>query len=158
MITEGLPVQNYHLDNGSKTEHLIGFLGFILITTVLFFSFFWVKDFLHLVSIPEPSSLSVTNISNRSFTITWKTNTDTNGYILYSPYPESLDQKAYDNEVVGKKMLAYETKKHVVTLTNLNPDTYYYYKIVSEEKQISSIGEKLFEPVKTTLLSPFFEL
>jgi len=156
MITEGLPVQNYHFYNGSKTEHLIGFFGFILIASLLFFSFFWIKGFLHLVSIPEPRSLLVTNVSNRSFTITWETSADADGYILYGLYPESLDQKAYDNKVLGKKMFMYETKDHVVTLTNLNPDTYYYYKIVSGKKQISSIGEKLFEPVKTTLLSPFF--
>jgi len=103
MTTEGLSVQNYHFDNSSKTENIIGFFSFILIATVLFFSFFWVKDFLRFGSIPEPSLLSVTNISNQSFTVTWKTTTNTNGYILYGRSPESLYQKAYDNKVMSEK-------------------------------------------------------
>ena len=157
MTTEGLSVQNYHFDNSSKTENIIGFFSFILIATVLFFSFFWAKDFLRFGSIPEPSLLSVTNISNQSFTVTWKTTTSANGYILYGRSPESLYQKAYDNKVMSEKILEYETKEHTVTLTNLNPDTYYYYKIVSEGKHMDSIDGELFEPVRTALLSPFFD-
>lgn len=158
MITGGLSVQNYHFEKNSKAEHLIGLFGFILIAMVILFSFFWAKDFLWLGSIPEPKSLSITNISNRSFTITWKTNTDTNGYVLYSLSPDILDQKAYDNKATNKNIFEYKTKKHAVTLTNLNPDTYYYYKIVSEGENVGSISGKLFEPVKTTLLSPFFNI
>lgn len=157
MTTEGLPVQQYQFENNSRAELFIGFLGFLLIGIVLFFSFFWAKDVLRLGSIPEPTSLAVTNISNNSFTVAWETNANADGYILYGVTPKKLVQKAYDNKAIGEKVTDFKTKVHAVTLTNLNPDTHYYYKIVSGSEQIDSIRGNLFKPVKTTLFSPFIE-
>src|SRR3989344_2646503 len=77
-----------------------------------------------------PKRLSLTNISDTKTTITWQSDTQTTGEILYG-LTSDLDQKepdARDQKNLSPRL------SHFVELTNLSPNTTYYYKVKSQNE------------------------
>ena len=68
----------------------------------------------------------VTNVDDKSFTVSWVTSTDEEGYVNYDTSTESLDNTAYDDR--GQ---ATSDDTHHVTISGLSAGTTYYYEVVS---------------------------
>ena len=68
----------------------------------------------------------VTNVDDKSFTVSWVTSTDEEGYVNYDTSTESLDNTAYDDR--GQ---ATSDDTHHVTISGLRVSRKYYYEIVS---------------------------
>lgn len=75
----------------------------------------------------KPVHLKVSNLTQNSATISWLTNAETSGFIVYGP-TESLDLKEKEASI---------SNIHHITLTNLKENTTYYFKI--------GVGEKTYD-------------
>jgi hypothetical protein len=102
----------------------------------------------------SPRNLVLSNITDVSFTVVWDTNETSTGYVVYGKSPENLIQKAYDNFAVGD-MTRFSSQKHRVTLTGLEPNTHYYFGIVSNGKSQNMADGNFLPPVKTAVESVF---
>ena|SRR3989344_685376 len=157
MTTEGLRTENYFNYTNSKLEKLLAIFGFLLVSVVLGLSLIMSKG--EFLSSPQvPKSLAISNVTDSSFTVSWKTSKETQGYIVYGASPENLNLTAYDNKALDTNLDKTKLTDHAVTLTNLNGNTYYYYKIVSGKETVDGVEGKIFTPVKTTSTSPFTKL
>jgi len=105
-----------------------------------------------LTSKPMVRGLSVTNLTDVSLTLSWETSTPSSGYIVYGSSAEELNIKAFDNNS-AEDPANFTTVRHIVTLTDLKPDTYYYYEIISGEENISLANGKPLTPLKTAVSS-----
>lgn len=72
-----------------------------------------------------PEQVRITNISDKSFAVSWITQTPTVGFVAYGT-SESLGNT--------KKNKGTATSTHHVTIENLKPSTGYYFKVASEGK------------------------
>ncbi|MGB0383990.1 MAG: FG-GAP-like repeat-containing protein [Ardenticatenaceae bacterium] len=77
----------------------------------------------------EARDLNISNVRDTSVTLTWLTDQATTGYVLYGQTTE-LGQIAYD---VRDATVTGQT--HYVTLSDLMPQTTYYFKVVSGAEQ-----------------------
>jgi hypothetical protein len=75
----------------------------------------------------EPKEIQVLNISDTQATVIWQTNSPAIGRIAYGT-SSSLDNTASDNR---DRTSVQEHQIHFVTLRQLNPETTYYYKVLS---------------------------
>ncbi len=73
----------------------------------------------------DPKEVKVTNISDKSFTISWITDKTTVGYVVFGETIGSLSQNAPDTDDSAKT-------SHSITLVGLKPTTDYYFKINSD--------------------------
>jgi len=69
---------------------------------------------------------NVSNLRDRGFTISWTSQVVEPGQVNYGTSPDSLSDVAFDDR--GQTVRDYT---HHVTMTGLNPDTTYYYEVVS---------------------------
>lgn len=83
--------------------------------------------FSHAGTSVTPKEIKISNISDNSFAVSWITNQPTTGFISYSVTPELGTAVSDDRDTEGRK----DRFTHHVTLTNLSPDTLYYFKIGS---------------------------
>ena len=81
-----------------------------------------------------PIDLRISEISQSSFTIEWETEADFSGYVLYGIKPEELNAVGIDQKGT------YKFKNHIIILEDLQPETTYYYAVVSEEDTYFSEG------------------
>ena len=72
------------------------------------------------------SDVRTTNVRDTSFTVSWLTNVDADGEVHYGTDPANLNQTAYDDRGAGTS-----DDTHYVTLTDLTPNTNYYFDVVS---------------------------
>lgn len=74
-----------------------------------------------------PKNIKITNIEDVSTSISWITDVETTGFVLYSyaGNPEQVSIDDTDNQAPSDKLL------HHVSLKNLTPETTYQLKIVS---------------------------
>jgi len=77
-----------------------------------------------------PSEVTITNITDNSFTVSWVTETDALGLIKYGIRRSPLDLSALDDRNKGEGSdQIYST--HHVTVENLSAQTTYYFEIIS---------------------------
>lgn len=76
------------------------------------------------------SDLSVTQITRTRATISWRTNENTDGYVVCDPLQSNLT--ADTAEVVEYSVNEYSLS-HVAALTNLTPGTTYYYRVFATD-------------------------
>jgi len=69
---------------------------------------------------------TVTNVGERSFTVSWFTSGAEEGYVMYGTSAGNLGGTAHDDRGQATRDVT-----HHVTVVGLNPDTTYYYEIVS---------------------------
>jgi len=141
--------------NNLKLISPLTFLLIILISLILVVAFlpYGTSLILKAKSESEPKNVSISNITDISFTISWGTQGEVEGVILYGTDLSNLERTAYDNNA-GLEGKDFKTSSHVITLTSLNPTTLYYYKIVSGGKIYSGSQKHIFEPVRTLIYSP----
>ena len=77
------------------------------------------------VADPVISEVLVTNRRDVAFTVTWRTDQPSDGWVEYGP-TSNLGQSAYDDR--GNGMTA---PLHHVTLSGLTPQTSYYFRVHS---------------------------
>lgn len=88
----------------------------------------------------SPQYTQITNLSGSSLTVSWITSKPTSGFISFGETP-SLNQTSLDDrDVETGKAGIYQT--HHVTLTNLKPETEYFFKIGSGQKLFGKNGEE----------------
>lgn len=75
----------------------------------------------------EPINITVSNLTGSSVSIIWQTDKAATGFIHAGP-TSSLGQTFLDDRDLNKPNLY---QLHFVTLSNLKPQTTYYYKIIS---------------------------
>jgi hypothetical protein len=77
---------------------------------------------------PTPQEVRITNITDNSLTVSYKTSDQASGFINYGT-GTTLGQTAFDERDVLKKIQPHIL--HSITLKNLNPLTKYYFAIIS---------------------------
>lgn len=71
-----------------------------------------------------PLDIRMSNISESTFTISWVTDKETSGFVLWGKSESKIDNIAKENNE--------KSFTHSVTLTDLSPQTNYFYKINSD--------------------------
>ncbi len=97
--------------------------------------------------------VKITNIDQNEATITWKTNYESDSLVKYGTSPGNYTMQAYDSKL---------TRTHTITLKGLEPDTTYYFKIVSKTStDVAESDEYCFRtkvadltPPKVTIVYP----
>ena len=93
----GLQTDNYSYAKNSGVEFSLEIFGFALISIVLLTSLATMGFFVSVDS-SKPNSVSISNVTNNSFTLAWETNEALKGYVVFGPNPENLILKVYDNK------------------------------------------------------------
>ena len=75
-----------------------------------------------------PQEVRITNITDSSFTVTYKTSSKASGYVNFGT-SNSLGQTAFDEMDVSQKLQNHSI--HSIALKNLNPLTKYYFTVIS---------------------------
>ncbi len=81
---------------------------------------------------PAPKNVRVSNISDSSASISWTTEGETNGFVVWD-----------DDETLGQKTLDQNYTKgytHSLEINNLNPSRKYYFEIISAGKRSDNNG------------------
>ena len=131
----------------------------ITILVVLLLIYFLTK-FFSSTSIPSKASkkivkkLSVVSPSQNQVGIFWQTDEKETGWVIFGQNIKALNNVALDErDLQSKRNLFYN---HLVILKNLQPDTHYFYKIVSNDQLIGENEGKAFSfltPSNLTLSS-----
>lgn len=95
--------------------------------------------FLKATSESFPQQVKITNIDGSSFVVSWITDSQSSGKILYGETP-SADEIKMDIRDEGKKETG-NYKTHYVLLDNLKTNTKYYFKISSVNKIYTQAGK-----------------
>ncbi|MBI2590904.1 MAG: hypothetical protein HYW33_03455 [Candidatus Blackburnbacteria bacterium] len=78
-----------------------------------------------------PSDIKITNITDKSFTVSWTTTKKTDGFVAYGA-GESLGQTAQGGNT---------TSTHSAEISSLSPLTVYYFKIISGQNTFDLNGK-----------------
>lgn len=86
------------------------------------------------IATPEiiPNKVRITNTSDNKFSVSWVTQSPAIGVVEYGVVGESLTSKAYDDRDTSEKQSPFNT--HHVTISGLQPNTQYAFRILSGEK------------------------
>ncbi len=90
----------------------------------------------------EPQHVTVTNVSDNRFTVSWVTKEPAEGFVLYGTDSSRVSTRALDerDQLSGDTGL-YRT--HSVTVTGLVPKTVYYAKVGSNNAAYEVDGQNL---------------
>ncbi len=117
-------------------KHIPTLLGIGIITIGIALTSFLVKNgtiFIGQASPTDiPQNVKITNISDTSFTISYKTKEDSIGSVNFGK-DKNLGQAAFDLRD-QKQDLTLPHKIHMITVKNLTPETRYYFSIASGQK------------------------
>src|SRR5581483_11202091 len=98
----------------------------------------------------NPQNITVTNISDTTFTVSYETDTPLIGSLIYGTDKEEKQTALDDRDNGGIQ----PHKLHYITVKNLSPNTHYFYSIVSGRSTFSA-GTNPFEISTTnTIQSP----
>lgn len=86
----------------------------------------------------SPEYTKMTNVSDSCVTISWITSQPTSGFISFGETPSLGQTSLDDRDRETGQTKAYST--HHVTLSNLKPETLYYFKIGSGQKLFGEDG------------------
>lgn len=87
----------------------------------------------------EPENIQLSNITDTSFTITYTTDKPTLGSIRFGQNPAALDQNYLeDRNKYSQELNNYKT--HSISVDSLNPDSTYYFEIISGDVTKSNNG------------------
>lgn len=107
-------------------------LGLLLLGGLIYLGYFLIQS-RQVATSPEvtPQKVRITNISDNKFSVTWITATPQIGAVEYGKLGEALSKKALDERdtTTSDKYVT-----HQVTLSELQPNTQYSFRILSGEK------------------------
>ncbi|MEW6096456.1 MAG: T9SS type A sorting domain-containing protein [bacterium] len=107
----------------------IGLIGLILL---------WLNE---IALASTPNNVKITNVTQNQFTISWITDVDEIGYIMWGTDTNSLNERALDDRDKDNGTPTIKDDTHYVTAThNIKATTIYYYKIVSGTQIYDAIG------------------
>lgn len=107
------------------------------------------RQFFGLRASPEisPRDIRITNITDSSFTVSWTTDKQTLGFVKWGEENVSINKAtASDKDVAGFT--------HSVTISELSPNTSYFFKIASSGKEFDNNGIAWQTTTGTTLAPP----
>jgi len=84
---------------------------------------------------PEISDIVISNVGDKSFSVSWVTNVNTTGNVNWGTSQDSLTSVAYDDRVA-----ATEDDTHHVTVESLAANTTYYFDVVSAQTTDDNAG------------------
>ncbi len=97
-----------------------------------------------------PKNLRITNVSDKSFSVSWTTDSKTPGYIRYGTDPNALNTTITDDrDKISNSVGSFIN--HHVTLLSLNPSTQYYFKVGTGS---TTMYDNAGSPYNITTLSP----
>jgi len=102
----------------------------------------------------------IVNMSPKQFGVFWEVDSADEGWVLYGKNPNNLDMIAFDERDSGgeKEQRVY----HFVLLRNLESDSTYYYKLISNNEVIQSddtdtfSADTLDDSIQATVFSPMY--
>lgn len=152
MLIQGRIAKTTSLE-GAVTKNLVEQLFFFIsLAIILFLVGLSVTQFLKSqssINLKEmPLNFTVSNVTDVSFTVSWETEKPLTGYLVYGKDKNTISTKVFDNLATGN-MSSYVSKRHAITLTNLEANTEYYFEIISGDKKIESINGEQLKPVRT---------
>lgn len=83
----------------------------------------------------------VVNISPKQFGVFWHVEEEDNGWVIYGKNPNDISKIALDSRGSDKEV---KYKYHYVLLSNLESETTYYYKIISNNEIVISENKDVF--------------
>lgn len=96
-----------------------------------------------------PTDIQVNQVTTNGFTIAWKTEAETTGYISYGKSVENKDKIAFDNRSSGADKKSYKNTRHEITVNSAEPNQVYFYEIVANGREYSASEGSIFTPIKT---------
>lgn len=115
-----------------------GFKTFVILVIILGTTFFsttlarqTIRTRLSAETTQSPENLKISNITHNSATISWLTNAQTLGFIVYGQ-TSSLNSKEGENKT---------SNIHHITLTNLTENTLYYFEVGVGDKTYNQDGK-----------------
>ena len=84
---------------------------------------------------PEVSDIIISNVADKSFSVSWITNVDTTGQISWGTSPTNLSNTAFDDR--GELT---EDDTHHVTISGLAADTEYFFDVISADTTDDNAG------------------
>ncbi len=100
----------------------------------------------------DTDSVQITNLTDTSFTVVWLTKEKVEGSVRYGTSPGSLSATAIDERDGLSNKKGYHT--HSVKLTQLLPQTKYYFEIVSGSSVLQNNGTPFSATTFSTLSTP----
>lgn len=97
------------------------------------------------------SLMQVSNLTYQSASISWKTDKKISAWIMYGTQPNNLNKTAYDGRDLSDQKNVYT--HHYVSLSDLEPNKMYYYKIITPEGVITQ-NDKPFSFSTTQQFTP----
>jgi len=98
------------------------------------------------------STVEITNLTDTGFTVIWASQKSEQGYINYGTTTSDLSSQANDERDGVTNRGAYYI--HSVSITRLQPETKYYFEVVSGENKFDNIGKKYSATTFATLSTP----
>jgi len=86
----------------------------------------------------KPQQVRISNIGERSFTVSWVTDEKTTGFVQYGPTEELMFTAYDDRDQISGQQGKFWT--HHVTIKGLSPATDYFFKINSEGQTFDNNG------------------
>jgi hypothetical protein len=97
-----------------------------------------------------PQTVTITNISDNSLTVTWFTAAKTTGFVQYGTDPSTFESVGDDRDSGAVK----DHFTHHVTIKNLKPETQYYFKIGSGNQVYDDNGKPYVQQTALTTDQP----
>ncbi|HLD26917.1 MAG TPA: fibronectin type III domain-containing protein [Patescibacteria group bacterium] len=137
------------------TEKKIAFpIALILLLAILISTTFVIQSLKTLNTKANTTTfdeIEVTNISDSTATIIWKTDIKAKGWILFGTNKNTLTTSAFDDRDTTDHKNAFT--QHHATLKHLNENSTYYFKIISTQKIHTSTNNAPFYFKTSPLLS-----
>lgn len=129
--------------NLPKTKKIPTILGLAIVALGLAASIFLVDRsqniFLKADANLTPGRVRISNQNDTSLTISWFTSESTVGFVKYGTQPKKLDGEAQDERDQNGEQAVHFS--HYVTLTDLQPETTYYFEIYANNKSHDDNGQ-----------------
>lgn len=97
-------------------------------------------------------SVIISNLTDTGFTISWTTNTPQEGYVKYGTSDQTLENVGYDEK--DSMLSKGKYYQHSVSLSRLQPETDYFFEIISGTSTILDNNSPFSVKTLKTLSSP----
>lgn len=147
------------LEIKAKQQTSFSFRGFYLVASfvVIFGGLFATY---RLVGLPQqlnlfaaasttPKDIQISNVTAHGFTISWKTEAVTTGFLRYGTSLENKDKLAFDSKANEGDKRNYASSTHQVTVGSALPNQVYFYSIVSRGRDYAASEGSIFTPITT---------